>query len=152
MVAYSFQRRFVNPIRVGLGFDQLADFPPAAGGKRHTIRGHRVRGHAREGQPLELFFAQRTPSCFLIARAVCIGVSPIRLLFDDDVEVEGVISPGLGLMQWGYASLDAFAIGDGFENWAALKNYWRIEHGCTQEFAGTIVFWEGVGEERKAAA
>jgi hypothetical protein len=152
MVAYSFQRRFVNPIRVGLGLDPLAKFPAAFGPKRHTIRGPRVRGHAREGQPLQLYFGQRSPASFLIGRAVCIGIMPVTLVFDDDPEHEGVISPGFGITQWGFCSLDEFAIGDGFENWAALKNYWRIDRGYTEEFSGSIIFWDRVAEERKAAA
>jgi hypothetical protein len=143
MVAYSFQRRFVNPIRVGLGLDPLAHFPPAAGAKRHTIRGPRVRGHAHEGQKLHLFFAQRTKGCFLIARAICVGVSPVKLVFDDNPESEGVITLGFGLAQWGgYASLDAFAIGDGFADWKALKTYWRVERGYDDGFAGMIILWE----------
>jgi hypothetical protein len=143
MVAYSFQRRFVNPIRVGLGLDPLARFPPAHGPKRHTIRAPRLRDHAREGQRLQLYFAQRTQHCFLIAHTVCIGVAPITLVFDSDPESEGVISPGLGIMEWGYASLDAFAVGDGFESWAALRQFWLVERGCDEfAFKGNIIFWE----------
>jgi hypothetical protein len=154
MVAYSFQRRFVNPIRAGFGLDPLPDFPPAAGPKRHTIRSPRVRGHAHEGQPLELFFAQRTRACFLIARAVCTGVAPITLVFDADPEAEGVISPGFGIMEWGYDSLDAFAVGDGFKDWAELKNFWTVERGSAEfAFKGNIIFWEAnQTEEHRCAA
>jgi hypothetical protein len=151
MVAYSFQRRFVNPIRVGLGLDPLAHFPPAAGAKRHSIRGPRIRGHAREGQMLDLFYAQRSPACFLIGRVICIGVSPIRLVFSDDEESEGIISPGFGIGQWGYRSLDDFAVGDGFADWAALKIYWQVDRGCGDEFAGHIIFWEDQTARKLAA-
>jgi hypothetical protein len=143
MVAYSFQRRFVNPIRIGLGMKPMLNFPKAHGPKRHTIRGARVRGHAREGQALSLYFAQRTQHCFLIGRARCIGSSPITLVFDEDEESEGIISPRFGIAQWGFASLDAFAIGDGFESWQALKTYWQVERGIEHEYQGTIIFWEG---------
>jgi hypothetical protein len=151
MVAYSFKRRFVNPIRMGLGLDPLVDFPPAAGPKRHTIRGPRVRGHAREGQQLDLFFAQRTRHCFLIARTFCTGVAPITLVFDN--EHEGVISPGLRIAQWGYGSLDAFAVGDGFANWAELKKFWAVERGCDEfSFKGNIIFWESIQKTTRLAA
>jgi hypothetical protein len=153
MVAYSFQRRFVNPIRVGLDLDPLVDFPPAAGPKRHTIRAPRVRGHAREGQQLDLFFGQRTRRCFLIARAVCIDVAPITLVFDNDPEAEGVISPGLGIRQWGYGSLEAFAVGDGFASWAELKKFWVGERGSAEfSFQGNIIFWESIEQTTKLAA
>ena len=142
MVAYSFQRRFVNPIRLGLGLEQPPEFPLAAGPKRHTIRADRKRGHAREGDQLQLFFGLRTRRCKLIGYARCIGSWPIELVFDDDPESEGVISPGSGLGQWGFASFDAFAIGDGFESWQALKSYWQNERGVADEFVGVIIFWE----------
>jgi hypothetical protein len=153
MVAYSFQRRFVNPIRMGLGLEPLADFPPAAGPKRHTIRSPRERGHAREGQNMELFFAQRTRHCFLIARAVCTCVEPITLVFDNEPEGEGVIGPGLGIQQWGYDSLDAFAVGDGFASWAELKNFWTVERGSAEfAFKGNIIFWESTEQTTRLAA
>jgi hypothetical protein len=139
MVAYSFQRRFVNPIRVGLGLEQLEHFPPAAGPKRHTIRAPRRRGHAREGQQLQLFFGLRTQHCFLIARALCIRSSPITLVFEE--KSQGIVAPSLDLPQWGYKSLDAFAVGDGFEDWKALKTYWLVERGVEDKFEGTIIFW-----------
>jgi hypothetical protein len=141
MVAYSFQRRFVNPIRVGLRLEPLADFPPAAGPKRHTIRAPRLRNHASEGQPLELYFAQRTQYRFLIASTICTGRAPITLVFDSDPEFEGVISLGLGIAEWGYGSLDAFAVGDGFENWAALRQFWMVKRAGDFTFTGTIIFW-----------
>jgi hypothetical protein len=90
-----------------------------------------------------LFFAQRTAHCRLIGRARCTGCSPIGLRFDDDPEYEGIISPGFGIAQWGFTSLDAFAIGDGFDDWRALKTYWRNERGVVDEFEGVIVFWDG---------
>jgi hypothetical protein len=38
--------------------------------------------------------------------------------------------------------LDAFAIGDGFESWRALKDYWQNERDVDKEFVGVIIFWE----------
>lgn len=47
MVAYSYKRRFVTPIRVGLGL-----LP-----KRQTIRAHGLRRHARAGEELQHYCA-----------------------------------------------------------------------------------------------
>jgi hypothetical protein len=141
MVAFNFEKRFVNSIRKGLGLPPLEDFPPAVSFKRHTIRARRERGEPKEGDALQLYFGQRTQHCILIGRTVCIGISPLTLMFDDDDESEGVVSPGFGIGQWGYATLDEFAQGDGFPNWRAFRHYWRSEREVT-EFEGSIVFWQ----------
>jgi hypothetical protein len=127
MVAFSFRPRFVEPI--------------LAGTKRHTIRAPRRDGRwPVEGDELQLYTGMRTAACKLICRRTCLGTSPIQLVFDDDDPMgEGIISPGSD--QWGYASLDAFAVGDGFANWADLKAFWRLTNGVTEEFEGRIVFW-----------
>jgi hypothetical protein len=132
MVAYSFQPRFVAPI--------------LAGTKRQTIRRPRRR-HAREGEEMQLYTGMRTRHCRLICRRTCIGASPITLVFDDNDpdEGEGVIAPGFGIGEWGYASLDQFAIGDGFANWAELRAFWREHHADKLDergmWDGHIIFW-----------
>jgi hypothetical protein len=135
MVAYNFKPRFAEPI--------------LAGTKRHTIRAARIGRvrHAREGEELQLFTGLRTPACKLIARRRCIGIRKITLLFDDDPEYEGIISPGFGIADWGYASLDDFAVGDGFANWGELKAFWRETHRVITEFEGVIIFWQPEAEE-----
>lgn len=127
MVAYSFQRRFIDRIEDGT--------------KSQTIRADRRR-HARPGEQLQLYFGMRTKHCRLLARRRCIDVLPISLLFDDDPEYEGIILPGLGLMSLGLGSLDEFAIADGFEDWAELKAFWREQHGDISEFEGVLIRWE----------
>lgn len=143
MVALSFKRRFVEPIRVGLMRDEyliaLAPFYP----KRQTIRAERKDGRRpKEGETLQLYCGMRTRQCFLIGKARCLFSCDITLLFDDDPEMEGVVSPGFGLAQWGYNSLDAFAQGDGFKDWQELKSFWAAEHPTIREFVGVITFWE----------
>ena len=134
MVAYNFKPQFAPLI--------------LAGTKRQTIRAPRYgrSRHAREGERLQLYTGQRTPACKLIAERTCIGTSDITLVFDDDHESEGIISPGFGIAQWGYASLDEFARGDGFANWAGLKAFWRKEHGSIEMFEGTIIFWDALAD------
>lgn len=123
MVAYSFKRRFVDPIR--------------AGTKRQTIRADRKR-HARAGEELQLYSGMRTRECELIGRAICEDVVPITLLFNDqDPEAEGVILPGFGFP----GGLEGFARADGFDSWAALKQFWRDNHPGVDEFTGVLITW-----------
>jgi hypothetical protein len=148
MVAFSFQPRFVRPIRVGLGHHQVE--PPFTAPKRQTIRALRRdrRAHAKIGDILQLYCRQRHPGGFLIGRAQCRLVCPITLVFnDDDRDEEGVISPGVGLIQWGFSGLDDFARGDGFENWKELREFWRQTHPGVDMFEGAIIFWERLADE-----
>lgn len=123
MVAYSFKAMFADPIR--------------AGTKRQTIRADRKR-HARVDEELQLYTGMRTKQCILLGRAICIGISPITLLFNDnDTEAEGVILPGLGYPD----GLEGFARADGFRSWAELKRFWRQNHPGIDEFSGKLVQW-----------
>jgi uncharacterized protein YqfB (UPF0267 family) len=70
MVAYSFQKRFAEPI--------------LAGTKSQTIRADRKR-HARPGEELQLYTGMRTKHCRLIARVQCIGIRPITLDLAEDM-------------------------------------------------------------------
>ncbi|PZR82553.1 MAG: hypothetical protein DI537_36400, partial [Stutzerimonas stutzeri] len=113
MVAYSFHKRFVEPIATG---------HPATGiVKRQTIRADRKR-HARPGEPLQLYQGMRTKHCFkIIADPVCVAVRPLELFiargyvrFTDTGEAFGVT-----------AMLDDFARQDGFLHWADLQAFWQ---------------------------
>jgi hypothetical protein len=116
MVAYSFQGRFIDPIR--------------AGTKRQTIRAIGKRRHAQPGDTLQLYFAMRTKHCELIARSVCTSVVSIDLGLDTR-SVSGVRIDGL----------DQFAKNDGFEDWAALRRFWAIHHPGVTEFSGLLIRW-----------
>ncbi len=85
MVAYSFKRRFVEPI--------------LAGTKRQTIRAERKR-HARPGEELQLYTGMRTKHCKLIARVMCVGIRPITLVLAEDL-------PDTFAQRDGFASWDA---------------------------------------------
>lgn len=101
MVAYSFKARFCAPI----------DLETKGG----TIRNDRKR-HARPGEELQLYYAMRTKQCRLLRRPTCLGVLPIRLdLRDDAIELGG--EPIWSIPR----RLDAFAVFDGFKDWADLR-------------------------------
>lgn len=124
MVAYSFQRRFVDPIRMGR--------------KTQTVRGRRKR-HARPGEALQLYTGMRTKCCELIGRATCDKVVPIDLHFtegesNDFIELDGVRLTG--------ARLFDFARADGFEAWPELREFWRVQHGPVILFEGVMIEWK----------
>lgn len=123
MVAYSFNRMFVDPL--------------VSKRKIGTIRAERKR-HARIGEEVQCYQGMRTKSCRLIGRATCTDVARITLCFDDDdPEFEGVIVPGLPAL----GGLDEFARCDGFDDWAALRGFWRREHPGLDQFEGIWIIW-----------
>lgn len=124
MVAYSFKQRFAAPILSGL--------------KRQTIRADRRR-HARPGEALQLYTGMRTRHCRLIARATCLDVSPITLIFRDG---EGVVLEGLKST---YGDMDGFACADGFDSWADLSQFWRDNHPAVEVFDGVLIRWGDLG-------
>jgi hypothetical protein len=132
MVAYSFERRFIEPIKIG-----LVPGPPAPLAKRQTIRAERRR-HARPGERVQLFFAMRTKQCQFLGEPRCVGVWPIHLTFNrPQALIERMPSPE------GAAELDAFARRDGFGDWADLAAFWAERHGRTvaSSFQGLLIIW-----------
>ncbi len=122
MVAYSFKSRFVEAIRGGV--------------KQQTIRAERKR-HARVGEALQLYSAQRTRQCQLIGHAICASVQSIRL----DL-VNGAVGTGEGALLYSAPEeLDLFAWTDGFEDWAALVTFWGKEHPGVSIFSGVMITW-----------
>lgn len=135
MVAYSFNRRFAEPIATG---------HPATGIiKRQTIRAPRKR-HVRPGEAIQIYQGMRTKHCRkIIADQVCIEVRPIELFiaklgyvrFTDTGEAFGID-----------AMLDDFARQDGFLHWADLQAFWQAEHpeacGHGLSFRGVLIRWE----------
>lgn len=150
MVAYSYKRQFVSPIRVGLGIlpvaSTIVDAPggyaiePTVRPKRQTIRAIGKRRHARPGENLEHYCAMRTKGCFLIGRAICLDAVPITLFFGRPHTV--VISGNERREISGAKPLNHFAQCDGFDCWASLVEFWRIEHGGPAEFAGVLITWQ----------
>lgn len=120
MVAYSFQRRFADPI--------------LAGTKCQTIRGPRRR-HARPGEEMQLYTGMRTRQCRLITRAKCFSVHDIELFVYSacliDVAVDSVPFDG---------SMNDFAIADGFTGLADMWDFWTSVHGWGA-FSGVLLRW-----------
>lgn len=123
MVAYSFKRQFVAPIR--------------ALNKAQTIRADRKR-HARIGETLQLYSGMRTKSCMLIGTAKCSGVFPVRIDFQKYiVDVNGCTIASLFLLN----SLNKFAVDDGFNDWFELCAFWAKEHGAIAAWSGVLIRW-----------
>lgn len=80
MVAYSFQKRFVDHVQAG-----LEPGPWCPGMKRHTLRQPRAgrSQHARPEQLVQLYTAMRTRHCRMIGRAVCRVTIPVTLMAID---------------------------------------------------------------------
>lgn len=120
MVAYSFKAMFAPRI--------------LDGSKRQTIRADRRR-HARPGEQVQLYTGMRTKHCKLIARAACIAVEPVTLIFR---EGDGVAMEGF---KTAYGNLDGFARADGFDSWAQLAQFWSDNHPGIQVFDGVVIRW-----------
>jgi hypothetical protein len=139
MVAYSFQRRFVAPICKGLGRPVPPGFHVGATvPKLHTIRGDRKR-HARPGEMLQLYYAQRTKHCLSIGVARCTEVKPIEIMVVPSGLAGYVEIDGRKLAR--RAELDEFARSDGFADFSDMLEFWRGTHGCAL-FRGVIIHWE----------
>lgn len=147
MPAYSFKRRFVDPIKAGLGtYEPILGLQPAiVRPKRQTIRAIGKRRHARPGEVIQLYCAMRTKQCFKIGEGRCVSSEPIRI----DFEYQYVPDYIPGRIEWGdpfhvcqgKENLDRFATQDGFSDWAEMKDFWMEEHGLG-EFRGMLIKWE----------
>ncbi|GJD55206.1 hypothetical protein [Methylobacterium dankookense] len=136
MVAYSFKRQFMQPIRERV--------------KPHTLRDFR-RGrsrHARPGEQLQLYVGMRTSSCELIGRAVCDRFQSVSLDFSapnpivltDLVEVGFSTFEAAGEPQ-AVRAVDSFAVSDGFEDIEAMARFWRDTHD-TSIWQGCLIGWD----------
>lgn len=138
MVAYSYKRRFVTPIRIGLGLsirpeDQDHDAATLLLPKRQTIRAHGKRRHAREGETLQHYCGMRHPSCFLIGKARCTAVERI-IIWPDIMSI--MVAAKLQTAR----QIQAFARQDGFASVADMQTFWLKEHG-SKKFEGVLVRW-----------
>jgi hypothetical protein len=134
MVAYSFQKRFVVPIKLGLGMayalDDIVDIRIEQP-KRQTIRAYGKRRHARADEELQLYTAMRTKQCELIGRARCVYTTSITIQ---------VLKNKLKFSDFVFDA-DAFARSDGFVEAADMHAFWLKEHGLGK-FEGVLIRWE----------
>lgn len=140
MVAYSFRKQFVTPIRLGLGDPKALElFPTPEMGfkpKRQTIRPDRKR-HARPGEELQLYAGMRTKHCFLIGKARCVAVEPIRIRLEHPQWIDLNERKAESREE-----LDKFARLDGFADWPEMAIFWFKEHPGISIFTGIIIRWE----------
>lgn len=125
MVAYNFQRRFVDPIRNGT--------------KTQTIRAVGKRAHARAGDRLQLYTGMRTKSCekILAHDPVCFCAYPIVIVVGRDLICGMAIN---GVLIDDMDALDRFADCDGFAALADMHKFWLDFHGVGA-FEGYLIAW-----------
>lgn len=136
MVAYSFNKRFIEPILVGLGEKRLHDVAP----KRQTIRAVGKRRHARPGETIQLYTGMRTKQCRKIGEARCVENIPVRIT----VPKYGAVPLNIQIGEDAsfYVTND-FANYDGFESESDMHAFWRKEHG-PGDFFGVLIKWERI--------
>jgi hypothetical protein len=125
MVAYSFNPRFIEPIRQGL--------------KTQTIRRYSEARQPRPGQLLQLCTGMRTPHCQRILPDVpCLDVMQVEIAFREG-EIARVVTDGVPVRD-----LDAFALRDGFVDAVDMWSFWRDHHPettVTRCFRGVLIEW-----------
>lgn len=121
MVAYSFKRRFVEPMLWGR--------------KDGTIRSPRLHGHAQPGDAIQNYVGMRTKSCDLILRSVCLANLPVVLRWRPIVEVL------LADEKLPTGDYDAFATRDGFADFSDMERFWFETHASIDRFAGELIRW-----------
>lgn len=124
MVAYSFNKQFIEPI--------------LSGRKSGTIRAHGKRRHAMSGETLQLYTGMRTRSCQLIAESQCQDVKEVRLIFRPTAAHDRL---WIGRETVSPAEREAFAIGDGFASWRELRAFWSENHPGVDDFSGVWIRW-----------
>ncbi len=134
MVAYSFNKQFIEPIREGR--------------KTQTIRAHGKRRHAQMGDTLQLYSGMRTAHCVrIIEDTVCCDACAIWIDFDDAMRITRIETYGVPVID-----LDAFARRDGFENIKDMGAFWEFAHGPMERFIGMLIEWVPPVIERAVAA
>jgi hypothetical protein len=114
MVAYNFQAQFAPDVE--------------SRKKRQTIRKDRKARHARPGDAVQLYTAQRTPACRLLAESTCCGNTYVA-----------IYETGVTLGNLPKVGLDEFARNDGFTDFEHMKQWFRDTHGLP--FVGRLIQW-----------
>jgi hypothetical protein len=145
MVAYSFKKQFIDPIKVGLGLDPDESPREFVKPKRQTIRALGKRRHARPGEVLQLYHGMRTKQCMSIGVARCTSVESVAMkigkyslciLVGGDNDKIGTAIVG------GY--IHDFARADGFANGEEMLAFWHKEHPGVTDFKGVLIRWEPI--------
>lgn len=142
MVAYSFNPRFIEPIRQGL--------------KTQTIRAVGLRRHARPGELLQLYSGMRTVHCTrILPDTPCLEVMKVEIQFREG-EIARIVTDDIPVRD-----LDAFAVRDGFADAVDMWSFWRDHHpkavhaaadGVMTAFQGILIEWARPAETMQVAA
>ena len=120
MVAYNFQKQFAVAVE--------------RGEKTQTIRAIRKTRHALVGEPVQLYTGMRTKACRKLVDPDPFCVLSVPLVIQREcIFVDGALMDDP-------VALDQFARADGFEDFAALRDWFRRTHGLT--FFGWLIGWE----------
>ena len=127
MVAYSFNPRFIEPIRQGM--------------KTQTIRAVGLRAHVRPGQLLQLYSGMRTAYCVrILPDTPCLDVMWVEIAFADGPRppIDRIMADGLRVRD-----LDAFALRDGFSDIDDMSEFWSEHHpeALKAGFRGVLIEW-----------
>lgn len=127
MVAYNFQRQFVEPIRSRT--------------KTQTIRAIGKRRHARPGELLQLYTGQRTTSCEKILEEdpYCIAVEQVI------IEVGADCIDSIAMSGYAIVDFERFAKEDGFKSLDEMYHFWARSHGYGR-FEGLLIQWLEIKE------
>jgi hypothetical protein len=159
MVAYSFQKRFVDFVQAG-----LEPGPWCPGMKRHTLRLPRTgrAGHARPEQPVQLYTAMRTKQCRLIGAGVARVQIPVTLVrFNEEwplglmrregpaprsqvVELAPIVRQVLDLPIGSLIAgeeMEEFARTDGFRDLAGMAAFFEAPAGGPARLDLVLIGW-----------
>lgn len=116
MPAYSFKKRFIEPIKNG--------------SKTQTIRGKR-KNQAKKGDTLYLYYGMRTKWCTKIGEAICEKTCDIEMSSKGNVFVNGD--------RLSIEERNLLAVQDGFKDFNEMYEWWDK---IGLPFRGDLIFWE----------
>lgn len=125
MPALNFQTRFVSAIE--------------SGAKSQTIRPERKRP-IKVGDNLILYTGQRTKDCRKLGEAVCVAIHGIEFS-ETELAYTHISTDGLRYYAMaGDPRTDIWAGNDGFENFTAMREFFRGRYGLP--FKGVKIIWQ----------
>lgn len=126
MVAFNFQKQFVEPIEAGI--------------KDGTIR-DKLR--CKAGDKLQLYYGQRTKYCRKISDAVCVSTWEVLVTDQDVMCME--ITPAKNnkakiKMYFGIEAREQIAKEEGFTCWEHMRDWFKENKGLP--YTGYLAKWE----------
>jgi len=116
-----------------LGFQKQFVDKILSGEKRQTIRAKR-KYPIKVNDKLQLYYGLRTKQCKKIMDAICSSVLAITIKSNGAIFINDIM-----LLAGAY---DLLAMGDGFENYNEMYNWFCKNHNLNNEnFIGNIICW-----------